>query len=70
VLSRDPQPRELAVLRRELDRALGRYRAEPAEAAKFLASIHAPASPHAAETAAYTVTASLVLNLDEAITHE
>jgi len=72
VLSRAPEPRELTVLRRELDRALDRYRANPADAAKFLASVGAPAdsSQQPPELAAYTVVASLVQNLDEAITHE
>ncbi len=72
VLSRAPEPRELAVLRRELDHALERYRANPADAVKFLATVGAPSgySQQPAELAAYTVAASLVQNLDEAITHE
>ena len=66
VLSRDATTRELSVLTRELDRALKHYREAPDDAPKYLQS-----SPtDATEVAAYTVVASLMLNLDEAITHE
>ena len=72
VLSRPPTTRETSVLRRELDRALALYRSKPEEAGKLLAGAHFKpgADRNAAEAAAYTVVASLVLNLDEAITHE
>ena len=66
VLSRDATTQELRVLQRELDRALKHYREVPDDAVKYLQS--SPAN--AAEVAAYTVVASLMLNLDEAITHE
>ena len=66
VLSRDATPQELSVLQRELDRALKHYRERRDDAAKYLQS--SPAN--ATEVAAYTVVASLMLNLDEAITHE
>ena len=66
VLSRDATPQELSVLTRELDRALKHYRERPDDAPKYLQS--SPAN--ATEVAAYTVVASLMLNLDEAITHE
>ena len=66
VLSRDATTQELSVLQRELDRALKHYRERPEDAAKYLQSSPANAS----EVAAYTVVASLMLNLDEAITHE
>jgi hypothetical protein len=61
VLTRQATPRELSVLQRELDRAGSHYRAHPADAAKLNAT---------PELAAHTLIASLVLNLDEAITHE
>jgi hypothetical protein len=68
VLSREPQERETVVLRRELDRALAHYRAHPDDAASYLSS---PATDGSLpELAALTVVASLVLNLDEALTHE
>jgi hypothetical protein len=72
VLSREPKADELDVLRRELERALAHYRVRPGDAAKFLQ--FGQAAPDARldlpELAAHTVVASLVLNLDEAITHE
>ena len=72
ILARPPTGKEAAVLRREFDRALALYRAQP-EAAKQLLSTSArpqAAQQNPAEAAAYTVVASLVFNLDEAITHE
>ena len=72
VLSRAATDRELAVLQRELDRALAHYRAQPQDAAKFLrfGQTEPDAQLNAAELAAHTLVASLALNLDEAITHE
>jgi hypothetical protein len=64
VLSRQPDEREMSVLKRELDRALTHFRAHPDDAAGYLSDKALP------ELAAHTVVASLVLNLDEAITHE
>jgi len=61
VLTRQATAKELAVLQRELDRALTHYRAHPEDARKLQAT---------PELAAHTLVASLVLNLDEAITHE
>jgi hypothetical protein len=72
VLSRAPTADELAVLQRELDRALKHYRAHPTDAAKFVQTGQAaPQTPlDSTELAAGMVVASLMLNLDEAITHE
>ncbi len=72
VLSREPEARELAVLEREVTRALAHYRAHPTDAAAFLRiGQHPPdASVPVPELAAYTLAASLTLNLDEALTHE
>ena len=71
-LSRDPQPRELAVVRREFDRTLERYRANSGDAAKYLANTTAATcdAKQQAELAAFAVTATMIQNLDEAITHE
>lgn len=68
VLSREASDRELAVLLREMERARGHYRQAPLDAAAYLGK----SSPGAdtAEHAAWTVVASLVYNLDEAITQE
>ncbi|MEQ1851037.1 MAG: DUF1553 domain-containing protein, partial [Chthoniobacteraceae bacterium] len=72
VLSRDATAKELEVLRRELERALAHYRAQPGDAAKFLQFGQAPPDVRLdlPALAAHTVVASLMLNLDEAITHE
>ncbi len=72
VVARAPSEPELKILDRELTRALAYYRAEPGEAARFLAfgQGKVPARLDLAEAAAYTLVASMVLNLDEAITHE
>lgn len=69
VLSRNAKPQELTVLQRELDRALAAYHANSNAAAEYLrfGQSHATPTP---ELAAHTLVASLVLNLDEAITHE
>ncbi|HEY1081381.1 MAG TPA: PSD1 and planctomycete cytochrome C domain-containing protein [Prosthecobacter sp.] len=72
VLSRRPTAEETMVLSRELDRALAHYRDHPADAEKYLASLPSPvpAKHPVPDLAAHTLVASLVLNLDEAISHE
>jgi len=61
VLTRHASAKELSVLQREFDRALAHYRQHPEDARKLQTT---------PELAAHTLVASLVLNLDEAITHE
>lgn len=72
ILARPPTARELAVLQRELDRALAHYRAQPDDAIKLLVGKQSKtdAKLNPAEFAAHVVVGSLVFNLDEAITHE
>jgi hypothetical protein len=73
VLSREGDDREAALLGKPLMEAREYYRAHPAEAAKFLKVGQRKPAPEGAdlpELAAWTLVASLALNLDEAITHE
>lgn len=77
VLSRSPDGAELKVLRREFKRALSHYRQAVSDAAELLRFGQPelqpelnPADEKQAELAAYLVVASMILNLDEAITHE
>jgi hypothetical protein len=60
-------------LERELDRALIHYRTHPADAKSFLRQTnyqHSEQTQSDTELAAYTLVASLILNLDEALNHE
>jgi hypothetical protein len=72
VLSRELRDAELTVLTRERDRALDHYRNHPGDAVTFLARGQFEPDPSlpAAELAAHTMVASLLFNLDEAMTHE
>lgn len=73
VVLRPPTDQEAAILKRELDRALSYYRGHPEEAREFLNQTNYQRTVQtlpAAELAAYTLAASLVLNLDEALNHE
>jgi hypothetical protein len=65
ILGHAPDARQLAVLRRERERSLRHFRANPLEARKLMQD---PAATPDAATA--MILASLILNLDEAITHE
>jgi hypothetical protein len=68
VLLRPPRAKEAAVLQRTCDEALTYYNAHPEDAAKLLGA----ASPDfdSAAVAAQTLVASMILNLDETISHE
>lgn len=68
LLSRPATAAELAVLQREFKRALEHYESHPEDADRYF-SMPAPAA-RKASLCAFTLAASLVLNLDEAITHE
>jgi hypothetical protein len=75
VLFRAPTPAERDVLAREFGRARTRFAADEAAAAAYLDATDpggifraAPTTP--ADRAAATLVASLILNLDEALTHE
>jgi hypothetical protein len=72
VLARPPRPAELRVLRAGLDAHLVRYRADRPAALKLVSSGEAPRDGRldVADLAAYTAVASMILNLDEAITKE
>ncbi len=72
VLGRDPRTQEMTVLQRTLARFENQYRDDPKAAEEFLKQGDSPRDPrHApAELAAYAAVASLVLNLDEAVTKE
>jgi hypothetical protein len=71
-LGHPPSPREKQVMQQALDRFTQRYEADPKAAEEFLSQGDAPRdkSLKASQLAAYTVVASLILNLDEVITNE
>lgn len=69
VLSRKPTAPELAVLHREWQRAHEHYTRQPQEAATYLETL--PTDPERlSRLAAGCLVATMVMNLDEAITHE
>jgi hypothetical protein len=69
LLSRQPKPQELAVLRSGYQRALEGFKADPDAVKSFLAvgDAKADATLNATELAAFTSVASTLLNLDEAV---
>ena len=71
-LTREPKPEELRVLRGSLDDHLVRFRADPKAAEALASAGEAPRDPRfdVSELAAYAAVASLMLNLDEAITKQ
>ena len=72
VLGRSPSPPELATLTHQFTTALDHYTAHPGDARTFTTIGQQPATaPNIApKTAAAMLVANLLLNLDEAITHE
>ena len=72
VLTREPNDREFAVLKRGIEQHLAHYREHPAEAAEVLRTGEsaADASLDPVEVAAWTTVSGLILNLDEAVTKE
>ena len=73
VISRPPTPLETAIFERELDLASNYYRTHQAEARQFLNQTNYQRSEQPqsdAELASYTLVASMILNLDEALNHE
>jgi hypothetical protein len=70
VTARRPLAEESAVLRRLFDAQLAEYRKDPSKARKLLGVGEAEANTKLdlAEVAAWSVLASVVLNLDEAVT--
>jgi hypothetical protein len=70
--ARRPDEQERKLLMDAFQDALHRFRAAPESAKKLLDVGESKADPSldAAELAAYTVTASIILNLDETITKE
>ena len=72
LLARAPDPEESALLSRLLARSLRHYESRPEQAEAYLNNGAAPLPPSAtkAELAAWTSVASLLLNLDEAVTRQ
>ena len=72
ILSRHLEDREITVVLREQQKALDYYRSHPEEAVSFatIGQQTAPTVESAPAIAAWMTTASLLLNLDEAMTHE
>jgi hypothetical protein len=72
VLTREPDARELSVLRRSIERHLAHYREHREEATAVLKTGESGANPSLdpAELAAWTAVGGLILNLDEAVTKE
>jgi hypothetical protein len=70
VLARPPEPAEVEIVKQQLDAHLARYSKDDAAAKKAIS--HGESKPKAglpaAELAAYTLVANMVLNLDETLT--
>jgi hypothetical protein len=71
-MSRLPSSEEIRILESQYDKRLAHFRSNSASAAELLkvgkSAVNTEVDPK--ELAAYTVVASVVLNLDEAITKE
>ncbi|MCA9070304.1 MAG: DUF1553 domain-containing protein, partial [Planctomycetaceae bacterium] len=72
VLSRPPTPQELAILKDALSSHLQRYQGDSSAAKKLLAIGESPTDSQLdpSEQAAFATLASMILNLDEAVTRE
>ena len=72
VLGRAPSPKELRILQAGLGKRVAHYAAAPDEAKALVSVGDAPVPPNLKppELAAYTVTANVLLNMDETITKE
>jgi len=72
VLARKPTPAEMRILISGLNRRIAAYRVNPAAAEKLVAIGDFPREPgvSAPDLAAYTMTASVLLNMDETINKE
>ncbi len=68
--SREPTAKESAILRRVLDQQLTRFQAQPTNSEKLLTVGDSPRDERLVpnELAAYTIVASVILNLDEVVT--
>ncbi|MCG8586211.1 MAG: DUF1553 domain-containing protein, partial [Pirellulales bacterium] len=72
ILSRSPSKKEMGVLKAKLQSTLKHYHANKSAAIRLLniGQLENRGGKHPEELAAYMVVASMVYNLDEAITHE
>ena len=72
ILGRPLKSDETPLLQRSLKSALAHYKDHPADALKVLQAGQSvlPNAPQQPEVAAYALVASLLFNLDEAMTHE
>ena len=72
VLARKPSPEETRILVTGLNRRLAMYKSDPASAEKLVSIGDYPREPGVAvpDLAAYTMTASVLLNMDETINKE
>jgi hypothetical protein len=68
--ARDPSPKELAVLRDTLKEQTAHYSADPEASAKLVHVGESPSSGDPKELAAWTIVASVLLNLDEVVTKQ
>jgi hypothetical protein len=71
-MARQPQPHETSVLLRGLERYQHAFRANPEAARRYIRHGDSAVDNkfEANELAAYTAVASVILNLDEAVTKE
>jgi len=72
ILSRDPTEREMEIIRQKVSQMLDEYRQHPEEAHQLLDGGQLPrtSTEHDPELAAWMIVASMIYNVDEAITHE